>query len=129
MKRKVKSRRYKGVDRTNYGKYPRNEVNPILRITFILFSIILVLIGANGLIKDDLYIRVDYRPGVHFTGNAAIIMFISLLCLILNLISNVIDHYDKRRNEKYYKAFRYWTEKLGWVTFILAVIIQITQRR
>lgn len=127
MKKKAKSRRYKGVDRTNYGQYTPNEVNPILRFFYILTSIVIILIGVNGLINDDLYIKIGYKPGIHFTGNAAIIMFFSLVCLIANLISFVIDHYDRRRNEKYYKKFRKWTEILGWVTFVLAILIQLTQ--
>ncbi len=127
MKRKTNTRRNKGVDRTNYGQYTPNEVNPITRFFYILFSVVIIIIGVNGLIYDDLYIRVDYRPGVHFTGKAAIIMLFSLICLTANLISFIIDHYDRRRNEKYYKKFRKWTEILGWVTFIIAIIMQILQ--
>lgn len=123
----TKSRRYKGIDRTNYGQYTPNEINPILRFCYILFSVLVILIGIDGLVNDDLYLKVDYRPGIHFNGNAALIMFFSLICLMANLISFVIDHYDKRRNETYYKKFRKWTQISGWTTFVLAIIVQLTQ--
>ena len=127
LTRKKKSRCNKHIDRTNYGQYTPNEVNPFLRLGYLAFSVFVIFIGINGLINDDLYISTGHRPGMHFSGNASIIMFFALTCLVLNLISFVVDHYDKRRNERHYKFFRKLTEIVGYVAFVLAIIIQIVQ--
>ena len=127
MKKNKKSRRYKGVDRTNYGQYKPNQVFAIERVFYILLSLLVIYIGVTGLMRNDLYIRVNYRPGVHFTDKAAIVMFFSMFCLVANLISIVVDHYDRRWNERYYKVFRKWTKYLGYSAFVIAFIVQICQ--
>lgn len=57
---------------------------------------------------------------MHFHGIPCWIMYFALLAAALNLLSVVVDHYDKRNNETNYKRFAIWTRKIGWGLFILA---------
>jgi hypothetical protein len=108
----------------NAGHNP-NHIPPGERTVNIIASGILFLYGTFGVIIDDLYIPGKRRPGTHFHGEPAWILYAAFLCAVANMMSVVIDHYDKRNNETNYKLFARVTQTLGWTLFILALLLDL----
>ena len=102
-----------------------NKISRGDRITYIILSSILLIYGLGGFIIDDLYIPGKRGKGFHIHGIALYIMLCAFMCAIANLISIVIDHYDKRDNEISYKKFAKRTEILGWIFAVSAFLADL----
>lgn len=106
--------------------YNPNRIPKWERNINILFSTILLGYGIFGLIIDDLYIPGKRGTGIHFHGIATWILFGAFLSGVANMMSVVVDHYDKRNNEKNYKLFSRITQILGWTLFVIALIVDLS---
>ena len=95
------------------------------RAFYIILSSILLIYGTIGIIIDDLYLPGKRRGGIHFHGEPAWIMVGAFFFAVLNMMSVVVDHYDKRNNEINYKRFARVTQIFGWVLFALALILDL----
>jgi hypothetical protein len=102
-----------------------NHIPSEERIMNIIFSSIMFLYATFGVIIDDLHIPGKRRPGFHFHGVPAWIMYGAFLCAVANMMSVIVDHYDKRDNETNYKLFARVTQIAGWALFVLALILDI----
>lgn len=89
----------------------------------ILYSSALIAYGAYGIAVDHLYIPGKRTDGVVLHGAAAWIMYAAMLCASANLLSVVVDHYDRRNNETNYRAFAKWSEIAGWLLMVLALLV------
>jgi len=105
--------------------YNPNHIPAGERMVNAMLSSALLLYGITGLIIDDLYIPGKRRLGMHFHGEPILILFIAFLCAAANMMSVVVDHYDKRNNEIDYKRFARTSQVAGWTFFILAVILDL----
>lgn len=94
-----------------------------LQNTFI--SLALVAYSAYGLIHDRIDIpyisKSRFLPRIvaHFTGYWKLIPLFGIILLILMLLSELIDHIDKRPNEKTYQKFSY---NCFWIVLIVYVV-------
>jgi hypothetical protein len=52
-------------------------------------------------------------------------MYGAMICACLVMLSVVVDHYDKRNNETNYQFFAGVFRFLGWVFFVLSLIMAI----
>lgn len=60
-----------------------------------------------------------------FEGGPAWLIAAAFVVGALVLFSVVIDHYDTRNNESYYKAFRLGAQYLGWCLVASALIAHL----
>jgi hypothetical protein len=120
MPRKGSSQSVKTKKGYNPNHIPHGE-----RRANIILSSVMLLYGTFGIIIDDLYIPGKRRPGIHFHGEPAWILYLAFLCGVANLMSVVVDHYDKRNNEINYKLFARVTQIAGWTLFGLALALDI----
>ena len=88
-------------------------------------SLILIIYGTYGILADDIYIPGKRSRGIHFKGISAWLVYLSFIFATCNLISVIVDHYDKRNNENYYKLIGIIFAVLGWSLFIMAFLIKI----
>jgi hypothetical protein len=102
-----------------------NKIPWQTRIYYLIASPILLLYGTFGLIHDDIYIPGKRSRGIHFHGYAAVIVFIVFLFAISNMLSVIIDHFDKRDNEINYRYFAKITSRIALALFVIAVVVQI----
>lgn len=107
----------------NNNDYNPNHIPSEERTMNIIYSSIMFLYGTFGIIIDDIYLPSKRRPGTHFHGEAAWILYAAILCAIANMLSVVVDHYDQRNNETNYKLFARITQIAGWILFIVALIM------
>jgi hypothetical protein len=112
------------IEKYSMGYNP-NHIPLGERIIYIILSSIMLAYGTFGVIIDDLYIPGKRRPGFHFHGVPAWIMYGAFLCGVANMMSVVVDHYDKRNNETNYKLFARVSQIAGWALFVLALILDI----
>jgi hypothetical protein len=102
-----------------------NHIPASVRIWNTFISVFLLVYGTFGIYTDDLYIPGRRTSGVHFHGEPAFFVYAAMVCAILNLISVVVDHYDKRNNEKNYLLAANtapWNSIVYYWVFIRAVI-------
>jgi hypothetical protein len=109
----------------NNIKYTPNHIPVSERITYVILSSILLVYGTVGIVFDDIYIPGRRRPGIHYHGEPAVIMYLAFLCAVANMLSIVVDHYDIRNNETNYKLFARVTQTAGWTLFGLAVLLDL----
>ena len=103
------------------GWHKPNHIPRRHRIAYIILSAILLAYGTFGLYINDIYIPGKRSSGAHYKGEAALIMYLAFVATVANLLSIVIDHYDKRSNETNYRAFARITHTLAWSFFFLAI--------
>lgn len=105
------------------NKHFANHIPSSERVVYIILSGIIVSYGTAGILHDDIYLPGKRGRGTHFHGEPAWLLYLSFLFLAMNLLSIVIDHYDKRNNQTNYKKFARITEGLAFVFFLLALVL------
>lgn len=110
------------------GKYVPNTVPLIARIWNIVLSVLLMSYGTYGLWRGDLYIPGKRTEGIHLHGFSAWVMYGAFLGASLNMLSVVVDHYDKRENEAQYRRFARNCKIIGWSLFVLSFILSFDRK-
>ncbi len=93
------------------------------RIFNIVLSCFVMAYGILGLCYDDVYIPGRRTPGFHFHGPLIYMAFSAYVCFDVYLMVVVVDHYDKRNNERKYTTGRKIVRLLGIFLIVFAVII------
>ena len=105
-----------------------NYIPNIVTIEQRLISTVTAL-GLTGYVAYGLYIDEIFVPskngGVYFSGPSIWFIAAAILCLCLESISKVVDHYDKRDNEMRYYYLRKILSFLTVGLVIAAVIVKI----
>jgi len=83
--------------------------------------------GSFGIWVDDLIVPLRRGNSLHLRGTAAMIMFAAMVAAALSFLSVVIDHYDLRNNELGYRRFAFATQALGWLLFVVAMVVHFFQ--
>lgn len=91
------------------------------RIINLAIGLLLFSYGSYGLWQDDIWLPGKRTSGVHFHGIAAWLIYGAILASVAMFFSIVLDHYDKRRNEHTYMAFKHTSGKMGKTLFIGAI--------
>ncbi len=91
-------------------------------------SFLLLSYGTYGLTVDDIYIPGKRGNGMRFHGVAAWLVYGAMVSAAANMISVIVDHYDKRNNETNYRLFARATQAVGIALFCLAVLVQCGSR-
>lgn len=105
--------------------YTPNHIPAEERLKNLAFSILLFAYGTYGVWVNDLYIPGKRSRGIHLHDVPAWIMYGAMICACLVMLSVVADHYDTRNNETDYKWFADIFKFLGWVFFLLSLIMAI----
>jgi hypothetical protein len=103
--------------------YTPNHIPVETRWAHVLVSGGLIIYGLIGLWLDDLYMPGKRGRGLHFHGLAAQILFAAFVSGCCNLLSVVVDHYDRRNNETNYRLFAQVTSILGLGLLVAALVV------
>lgn len=101
-----------------------NHIEPSTRFAYVLGSCVLLAYGVYALLVDDFYLPGKRGSGMHFHGRSAWLMFGSICCVVINLVSMVVDHYDRRNNELMYAHVATAAEWFAWTFFAAALLSQ-----
>jgi hypothetical protein len=107
-------------------KYTPNQIPKDEIFKNIVVSCLLFIYGAYGVWIDDMLIPFPSRRrsmDIHLHGVPAWIMYGAIICACLILLSVILDHYDKRNNERHYALFADIFKYLGCTLFALSLIM------
>ena len=107
------------------NEYTPNHIPLSDRAKNLLSSVFLLIYGAYGVWKDDLFVMGRKGGGIHLHHVQAWMMYGAFVCASLVMLSVVVDHYDKRDNEIIYQKFANTFRFSGWGFFILSIILWI----
>ena len=103
------------------GNYVPNTIVLKKRVVNFCVALAIIAYGGYGLYVDQLWVPLGRQVSVTLTGIAAIFMFTAIICASIEMMTEVVDHYDKRDNEHtYYKVanlFKY----ASYVSFAIAI--------
>lgn len=94
------------------------------RNTNIFLSAIILVYGIYGLWMDDIIVPGRHGNNSHLHGEPAILMFAAMCCAVLNMLSVVVDHYDRRNNAILYRIFAWAMWLAAWILFSSALLSQ-----
>jgi TRAP-type C4-dicarboxylate transport system permease small subunit len=105
-----------------------NHIPKSARITYIVFSLFMFAYGSYGVWVNDLYLPSKRSRGMHLHDTPAWVMYGAILCACLVMLSVVIDHYDRRNNERHYRLFADVFKYIGWGLFGFSLLMAIIRR-
>lgn len=110
-----------------YRNHVPNQIPLKERLMHIGLSMLLLAYGTYGLWVNDIYVPGRGR-GMHFHDTPAWLLYGAIVCACLVMMSVVIDHYDRRNNEKHYRTFAKIGEYLGWSLVVAAFVWSLLSR-
>jgi hypothetical protein len=109
-------------------EYQPNHISLEDRWSNLFFAAVLLLYGSYSINIDDFYVPLSRRREFHLHGVSAWVMFGAVVCAVVVLLSTVVDHYDRRNNERHYHATADWFKTLGWCLFGTALVINLSAK-
>ncbi len=106
------------------GTYIPNFIPLERRAKYALSSVALIAFSAYSLSHNSMDIPYGSKRHavlVHFSGLGLVLPTLSLICGVLVGLSVLVDHLDKRQNEKIYKQIYDWSLIVGYVSYIAAL--------
>jgi hypothetical protein len=112
----------KGKERDAYtpNQLPSRESAWNLFLAFILTAY-----GVAGLLTHTLKYSRRGRVIIFLEGGSAWLMSFALLVGAFVFASWVVDHYDTRNNERYYRAFRWTATRIGWGLVASSLVVHL----
>ena len=110
------------------GRYIPNEIPKGERGISTLLSLLLLAYGSYGIWSNDLYLPGKRSRGVHLHDSPAWVMYGAVLCACLVMLSVVVDHYDRRNNERSYRVFANALKVIGWTLFGLSLLLDFSRQ-
>ncbi len=110
------------------GNYIPNEVPLKNRVTNAAYSAGIIIYGGHGIYTNDFYLPTKTGNGLHLTDGAAIVMFLAIICAAAMMITEIVDHYDKRDNERKYFEFAHMAKYSAYTCFFTAIVIAFIYR-
>ena len=89
-------------------------------------SLLLFAYGAWSIWHSDFALPIwlrarDGASWLHLHGGAALAASGALICSCFIMLSVVIDHYDRRDNERHYKTFAQVLSYAGWTLVVASL--------
>lgn len=106
------------------GVYIPNQIPLKDRIWNTVLSLFILGYGTFGIFMGEL-ILAGKHGSLHIHGLPAWIMYAAMLCAVLNLLSVVVDHHDRRNNENQYRSFGKITMYAGLSLFVASLLSEV----
>lgn len=105
--------------------YTPNQLPSRERAWSLFLAFILTAYGVAGLLTHTLKYSHRGRVIIFLEGGSAWLMSFALLVGALVFVSSIVDHYDTRNNERYYRAFRWTATRIGWGLVASSLIVHL----
>lgn len=100
-----------------------NEVPLIERIGYLVFIVFGIADAAYGVYAGQVYIPAKRGGGSHIQGPGAWVLVVAILVGVANLVAHILDHYDRRDNERVYELFNTRTKYAFWGLYIIGLFM------
>lgn len=94
--------------------YTPNQLFPRHRSDNLFLALLLLSYGIAGLLTHRMKFSTRGRLLVFLEDGSAWLMALACLVGACVFLSWIVDHYDTRNNERYYRAFRWLASRVGW---------------
>ena len=98
-----------------------NEISAWNRGWYVVFIILGTAYASYGIFAGELYVPGKRGSGFTVHGPGAWVMAAAVLVGVANLVGRVLDHYDRRSNERSYRLFDSFTSLAFFALFTLAL--------
>ena len=99
------------------------------RLGYGLAAVILAALAAFSLYFGELPLASARQPGVHVMAGAALWLMVPAMLLgCLAFLSIIVDHYDRRSNERHYRGFLTWSTRVAVVLAVGAYALDFLGR-
>lgn len=111
-----------------HSEYSPNHISLDRRAVYLVVSALIIAYAVGSLMRNDFYVWLPLgrRSGPideHLHGGAAWLAAASAFSAAANLLSVVVDHYDKRNNETNYRVFARWSFRLAIGLLVAALLV------
>lgn len=106
-------------------QYKPNFVPRTERLFNLGLAVVLLGYGTLGFVTARLNLSGRRVRIAVLEGGPAWLMAAAFFVGAAVLLSVVVDHYDKRNNERYYRAFRWGAKCLGWCLVASALLAHL----
>lgn len=105
-----------------------NSYPAVVRLVCLILSVLLLTYAIMSIYRDDFPFPIMRRYQkiriAHLHGYAAWALFLACLAVASNLLSYIVDHYDKRNNERSYRQYAKVSARIGLFLFFCAMMLQ-----
>lgn len=101
-----------------------NQISRPLRRRYVIQAIAIALYAGLGLQAGHLVLPTKTRA-IEINGVASVLLAAALFVAAANMLSIVLDHYDRRNNEHRYESFAKATRWLGWGLVAAATVLYV----
>lgn len=105
------------------GSYIPNQIPKSTRIFNAFVAVLITSYGGYGIWVNELWVPWNRRVSVTLVGFPLLLMFIAIVCAVIFLVTEIIDHYDTRDNERTYNKVARTFKYLGVVLFVTAFFL------
>jgi hypothetical protein len=108
------------------ARYTPNHISLDKRAAYLVVSTAIIIYAIASLVRDDFYIWFPGKRGrdisEHLHGTAAWLAAGATFAAASNLLAVVADHYDRRNNERNYRAYARFSILLAIALLVLAFV-------
>ncbi len=112
--------------RPEAARYTPNHISLDRRAWYLVVSALIASYSVASILRDDFYLWFPGGRGklleLHLQGTAAWLAATAAFCACANTLSVVVDHYDKRNNERNYRVFAKWSLGAAVAFLVLALL-------
>lgn len=108
--------------------YQPNQIPADERRNNLIGALALLAYGVVSTHLDDFYLPAKRGNGIHIHGFPVLIMFAALVCAVIVLMLTIVDHYDRRDNERNYQVAARFFRRAGWILFAASLLIHFAER-
>ena len=113
-------------DSTGSASYTPNHISLDKRAVYLVVSSGIIFYAVGSLLQDDFYIWFPGKRGRHISehlhGTAAWLAAGATFAAASSLLAVVVDHYDRRNNERNYRAYARFSFLLAISLLVLAFV-------
>lgn len=102
-----------------------NQYAPIERVLFLVVGVALIWWALDGYLDGEMFLP-GRKEGIYLRdGLALVFAMVGALAGGIACFSAIVDHYDRRNNEKKYQEFFVFCKYLAIVCIASAVVLQL----
>jgi hypothetical protein len=107
------------------GPYVPNVVSLEDRLRKTGLALAMLAYAAYGAWSNDLYVPSKHGRGIHLHGDGTRLAFVAACFAAIAMGTQILDHYDRRDNERTYRRIADVAGWIGVMVFIAAVLVDV----
>jgi hypothetical protein len=109
-------------DPANWGG--PNSISSQQRLFNALAAVFLLAYSSFGMYEGQIYVPGKYGNGRNVTGASAWCLYAAMLCAATYLVLQIIDHYDRRNNERVYADLGEAVAIVGVLSWLFSFLLR-----